>query len=318
MKRSSLALAFVGLAAFVAAVAAPSAVASPRWSDWSAPVWLGATVNSAGDEFGPAVSKDGLALYFASTRPGGLGAQDLWVSRRASTDASWGAPVHLGAVLNTAMIESGPALSRDGHWLFFMSFGRPGGSGGQDIWVSYRQHTDEDFGEFGWESPTPLSSINTAANEGLVSYLQDDETGMAFLFFESNRPGGLGMLDIYVAVQQPDGSFGAVSNVAALNSPLVERRPTISHDGLEIIFSSDRTGTLGGLDLWMATRPTIGSVWSTPIHLDGISSIASDSGTYLSADRQTLYFTSTRPGGLGGVAAGDIWTTSRTKQTGKP
>lgn len=318
MNRSSLTFAFVALALIVAALAAPAAVASPRWSDWSAPVWLGATVNSTGDDFGPAVSKDGLALYFASTRPGGLGAQDLWVSHRASMEAAWGAPVHLGGVLNTAMIESGPALSRDGHWLFFMSFGRPGGGGGQDIWVSYRRHTDEDFGDFGWQSPTPLASINTAANEGLVSYLQDDETGIAFLFFESNRPGGLGGLDLYVAVRQPDGSFGDVSNITTLNSPSAERRPTVSHDGLEIIFSSDRAGTSGGLDIWTATRLTISSTWSAPIHLGGISSTASDSGTYFSADRQTLYFTSTRPGGLGGAAAGDIWTTSRTKEKGKP
>jgi Tol biopolymer transport system component len=216
---------------------------------------------------------------------------------------------------NTGTNESGPALSRDGHWLFFTSFSRPGGSGLNDLWASYRQHTDEDFGAFGWQAPTPLTTLNTTSGEGLPSYFQDDETGTAFLFFESNRPGGLGPLDIYVAVQQPDGSFGAASNVTALNSALAGRRPTVSHDGLEIIFSSNRAGTQGDLDLYSATRSSITAQWSTPTNLATLNSAGSDSGSYLSGDRQTLYLTSTRPGGLGGS---DVWMSTRTKETGKP
>jgi Tol biopolymer transport system component len=313
-----LSFALVALAALVGSVAAPPAAASPRWSDWSAPVWLGATVNSTGDEFGPAVSKDGRALYFASTRSGGEGGQDLWVSYRASTSGAWGPPQNLGPVINTGTTESGPALSRDGHWLFFGALSRPGGSGLFDLWASYRLHTHEDFGEFGWQTPTPLTALNTPFGENLPNYFQDEETNTAFLFFESNRPGGLGLLDIYVAVQQPDGSFGAATNVTALNSPQFERRPTISHDGLEIIFSSDRAGSNGLLDLWTATRESTAGEWSTPSNIAEVNSSFSDSGPYFSADRQTLYFTSTRSGGLGGTTSGDIWMSTRTKETGKP
>lgn len=79
----------------VAALALPSAQAQ-KYSDWSAPVNLGPVINSASSDQGPAISKDGLTLYFHSNRPGGLGAFDMWVSQRASVDDPWGAPVNLG------------------------------------------------------------------------------------------------------------------------------------------------------------------------------------------------------------------------------
>ena len=311
---SALAVTLVSLVAL--ALLAPPAAASPQWSDWSAPDWLGATINSSAEDAGPAVSKDGLAFYFYSTRAGGVGGEDIYVSHRASTDAPWGAPVNLGTPINTTANERVPAFSRDGHWMFFAS-NRSGGVGGLDIWSSYRLHTHEDFGEFGWQTPKPVVGVNSPFNEAGPSYFQDDETSAAFLYFNSNKPGGLGSADIYVAVQQPDGSFGAVANVTSLNSPFFDARATISHDGLEVIFSSNRaTGSLlGQLDLWSATRESTSGAWSTPTSLTTLNTSEADYTPYLSADRQVLYFASERSGGLG---AGDIWVSTRTKASGKP
>ena len=86
--------------------------AAPAFSAWSAPVNLGALVNSAFDDYGGALSKDGLSLYFTSTRPGGFGGEDLWVSQRASEDDPFGLPVNLGNVINTASADRTPALTR--------------------------------------------------------------------------------------------------------------------------------------------------------------------------------------------------------------
>ena len=97
------------------------ASAAPPFSAWSAPENLGPIVNSAFDDSGGALSKKGLSLYFTSTRPGGFGGEDLWVSQRRSTDESFGPPVNLGALINTAEADRNPSLSRDGHWLFFAS-----------------------------------------------------------------------------------------------------------------------------------------------------------------------------------------------------
>ena len=311
---SALAVTLVSLVAL--AFLAPRAAASPQWSDWSAPVWLGGTINSSAEDAGPAVSKDGLAFYFYSTRAGGVGSEDIYVSYRASTNAPWGTPVNLGTPINTTANERVPAFSRDGHWMFFAS-NRTGGVGGLDIWSSYRLHTHEDFGEFGWQTPKPVVGVNSPFNEAGPSYFQDDETSAAFLYFNSNKPGGLGSADIYVAVQQPDGSFGAVANVTSLNSPFFDARATISHDGLEVIFSSNRaTGSLlGQLDLWSATRESTSGAWSTPTSLTTLNTSEADYTPYLSADRQVLYVASERSGGLG---AGDIWVSTRTKSSGKP
>ena len=156
-----------------------------------------------------------------------------------------------------------------------------------------------------WSAPVWLgATINSSA-------------GTVFLYFNSNKPGGLGSADIYVAVQQPDGSFGAVANVTRLNSPFFDARATISHDGLEVIFNSNRaTGSLlGQVDLWSATRESTSGAWSTPTSLTALKTAASDYTPYLSADHETLYFASDRAGGLG---AGDLWVSTRTKSSGKP
>src|SRR6059036_3507929 len=97
-------------------------------SEWSEPVDLGPPINTPSADQSPALSPDGLSLYFASDRTGGLGGVDLWVSRRASDRSPWGTPANLGPGINSSGIESGPNLSRDRHLLFFQS-NRPGGQG---------------------------------------------------------------------------------------------------------------------------------------------------------------------------------------------
>ena len=309
-KAIRLSVALVALA-FLSSVTAAPASARPRWSDWSTPVRLGAPINTGVEGAGtPAISKDGLTLYFASNR--GPGGRDLWVTHRASTEAAWAEPANLGAAINTPAMEVGPALSRDGHWLFWHS-DRHGGAGLLDIYASYRTHTHEDFGDNGWQAATPVVSVNTAFQEALPGYFQDDETGRSYLFFNSNRPGGLGLSDIYVAEQQPDGSFGPASNVTALNSTLGEGRPTLSHDGLEIIFMSTRTG--GGVNhLWSSTRESTSAEWSTPVFLTSVNSQIHEGYAHLSPDGQALYIVRS-PTGAGPF---EIWLSTRTKDTGKP
>jgi hypothetical protein len=310
-KGTGLSFALAVLAALVASVNASPAAASPRWSDWSTPVPL-STLNTAAEEQTAAVSKDDLVLYFSSDRSGGQGGTDIWVSYRASTAEPWGAPMNLGTAMNTAGNEAGPALSRDGHWLF-LSSDRADGMGLNDIWVAYRQHTHEDFGGFGWQQAMPVAGVNTVFGEAGPSYFQDDGTGRAFLFFQSGgRPGGLGATDIWVAEQLEDGSFGTASNVTALNTTRGEQRPTIRHDGLEIFFMSNRAGGLS--HIWSATRESTTAEWSTPTEVASVKSTQSDQYPYLSADGQTLYFG--RSAAVG--APGDLYVATRTREAGKP
>ena len=299
-----------------------------QFSEWSAPINLGASVNSPGGDFFSFVSRDGLSLYFTSATctptpfPGcraGFGGWDIFVSQRAAVDDPWGPAQNLGPTVNTPSNEGAPALSADGHLMFFSST-RPGGLGGNDLYVSRRHNKRDDFG---WQLPQNLgSNVNSSANEASPEVFEDDTTGVITLYFESNRLDGPGPYtndpssngnDIYASVLQPDDAFGVATLVAELSTPSVERQPTVRRDGLEVFFASNRPGpgAVGGLDLWVSTRATTSEPWSTPVNLGpSVNYAGNDAGPALSFDGTTLYFQSDRPGGYGLF---DLWMIARTK-----
>jgi hypothetical protein len=282
--------------------------ASERYSAWSAPVNLGPTVNSPFAEITPEISKDGLSLYFASTRPGGFGSNDLWVSRRACTDmgdpdCAWGPPVNLGGTINTAGIDAAPHLSRDGHLLFFSSE-RPGGFGSNDIWVSRRAHTHDDLA---WEPPVNLGpGVNGAEFDAGPSLRRPE------LYFTSG-PTAAGPLDVYVSLVAGH-TFGPRTLVTELSSAGNELKPSIRFDGREIFVSSDRTdrpGSMGLQDIWVSTRKSNADAWTLPVNLGPIINTSfQDQQPALSDDATMLLFASNRPGGSGGL---DLYVATRTK-----
>jgi len=307
MNKSTLCItSLVGAIVLVSAFTAPSG--AQKYSDWSAPINLGPIVNSTAIDRGPAISKDGLSLYFASTRlSGSFGGEDIYVSQRESQDSEWGPPVNLGPIINTAANEMVPAFSRDGHLMFFAS--NRLGSGGVDIWVSRREQTHDDFG---WQPPENLGpGVNSTSIDAGPSYFDNDEVGVTQLYFNSNRPGGPGTSNLYVSEQTADGSFGAAVLVVELAGLGDTARASIRHDGREIFFTSNRPGSANTQDLWVATRDTVFDVWSEPINLGPtVNSGPLDVQPYISSDRETLFFASTRPGGSGST---DLYMTTRTK-----
>jgi hypothetical protein len=285
----------VGLCALLVLVIAQPVTAAPDPSEWSDPVNLGPVVNSAFADEGPAISVDGLSLYFTSTRLGGSGGQDIWVAQRHDRAAPWGVPVNLGPTVNTAANENAPAFSRDGGRMFFVS-NRPGGVGGLDIWVSVREDRNDDFG---WQAPenlgAPLNSTSNDAGPG-----SSREGGEEVLFITSNRPGGSGGADIYKSARQKDGSFGPPVPVVELNTPAQDARAALRHDGREVFLFSNRTGSLGTTDLWTSTRQTWRAPWSTPVNLGStVNSSFEEMQPAISGDARTLFFASNRPGGTG-------------------
>lgn len=306
----------IGAAACLASitlVAAPFVETARFSNNWSLPVNLGEAVNSAFEEFLPELSKNGRSLYFASNRPGPFGGEDLWVSRRGGPAEPWGPAENLGTIINGSFNERSPALSRDGHLLFFAS-NRPGGNGGFDIWVSWRSHTDDDFG---WHPPVNLGpAINSAAGDFGPSYFENDDFGMPTLFFASSRPG-VGGVDIYRSELTAAGSFGPATLVTELSTPYNDFRPTIRFDGLEVIVDSNRpappeiAGT-GLRDLWVSIRNSPAAAWSVPQHLGtAVNGPYNDSLPALSGDGASLVFTSDRPEGFGGS---DLYETSRARR----
>jgi hypothetical protein len=282
--------------------------AEPKFSDWSAPRNLGPSVNSPAGDAAPAVSKTGLSLYFNSNRPGGAGAGDIWVSRWDATTETWGIPLNLGPVVNSAGIDASPALSRDEHWLFFHS----NRSGNMDLWASYREHSHDDFG---WQPPLNLGAgVNTPFEETMGGFFENDDSGAPQIFFGSNRPavgGGVGAFDLYVSERLPDGTFGPATLIPALSSVAADPGMMVSFNGLEAFFASGRPGGIGGQDLWTAARDTVFAPWSAPANLGPVvNTVGIDQRPYLASDRLTLYFASDRDGGHGAL---DLYVTTRTR-----
>lgn len=261
---------------------------------------LGVPVNSGDNESGACVAPNGLSLYFSSARSGTLGGLDLWVSQRPTLTAAWGAPQNL-TILNTDAVENFPALSADGKTMFYNSSGL-GGFGGADIFMTTRTNPNDDFG---WTAPVNLGAVvNTADDEVGPGYFEDPANGTAILYFTSNRPGGLGE-DIYQSTRNADGAFNIPTNVAVLNSSSLDRGIIVRRDGLEIFFTSDRDGGIGGRDIWVSTRASVSAAWNPPVNLAGINSNGSDQSPSLSADGSILYFSSSRDG------SPDIYTATR-------
>lgn len=308
---SAFRLGFLVLGGVIAFGASPLSAAGPTYTPWSMPVSLGPTINSTATDSGPALSKDGLSLYFYSNRPGGFGGNDIWVSQRDSTDDAWGAPVNLGPTINTTGSEIVPAFSRDSHWMFFSS-DKAGGYGLADIWASWRPNIHDDFG---WQTPVNLGpGVNSSANDNGVGYFANDD-GPPQLYFGSDRGGPLGNTDLYVSEQQSDGTWGPASLVPGLSSPAADNRPTLTHNGLEIFFYSARAGGLGATttDIWASTRDSLDSPWSAPVDLGPpVNSSASELHPYISSDDETLLFSSSRPGATGL----DLYMSTRSKAHG--
>ena len=213
-----------------------------KFSEWSAAVNLGPVVNATNLDFWPSISPNGLSLYFGSNRPGGFVSaterEDIWVTRRASLDAPWGAPRNLGPNINTEFRDNTPKISRDGHWLIFGS-GRPTGKCVADsiveFYISYRENADDDFA---WEPPVNFGCEPMGKGENLSpTFFHDDDKGITTMYFSSPRAGDSSLAaDIYVSTRRFHGAFGPATLVPELNSPLVDIGTSIRADGLEMFF----------------------------------------------------------------------------------
>lgn len=83
------------------------------------PVNLGGIINSDSDEHDPLIAPDESFLIFTSTRPGGFGEADLYISYKIN--GRWLTPVNMGSQINTKTYEYCPNLSPDGNYFFYSS-----------------------------------------------------------------------------------------------------------------------------------------------------------------------------------------------------
>jgi len=162
---------------------------------------LGCVANSSGVfTDGPTYFEDddtgAVTLFFTALgRPGPLGQSDIYASTQ-NADGSFNTPVDVEA-LNSISFDNRTAIRRDGLEIF-LSSNRLGsifnsqGMPSLDIWVSTRASTSDP-----WGTPVDLAIVNSAFNDGAPAISRDGTQ----LYMFSNRPGGFGQNDLYVATR---------------------------------------------------------------------------------------------------------------------
>jgi hypothetical protein len=158
-----------------------------------------------------------------------------------------------------------------------------------------------------WSDPVNLGPVvNSSAND-VNAALSPDEHAM---YFVSNRPGSLGLTDIWASHRQClECPWEAPQNLGApINSTAQDASPTLSADGRLLFFFSGRPGG-GGLDIYVSQRigtSAAGDVWGPPINLGpDVNTAGAEQGVHYSREGGTptagLYFNRIGPSGTGDI-----------------
>ena len=215
---------------------------------WSKAFHLQGNINTPQNEGAQNISQDGNWLVFTGCyRPDGYGSCDLYISYQ--TNNGWSEAMNLGRNINSDQWESQPCLSPDKRDLYFASR-RTGGFGGSDIYVSHLQSNGS------WSKPENLGSeINTAGDEYSPFIHADNQT----LFFTSNGLPGYGEEDIFLTRRDSQNKWSKPENLGyPINTINTESTLFIASDGATAYYSSDRSDTKGGLDIYsFELRPDV-------------------------------------------------------------
>lgn len=176
-----------------------------RTSDgWSEPETLDGDVNDGNQVGVAALSSDGQAMIFAAFEHDvdGVGRTDLYMAKKS--DGEWNNISNLGGIVNSNAYDAQPTITPDGRTLYFVS-DRFGGKGGTDIYVAQWVNGE-------WSVARPVDGVNTASDEMSPVIAADGKT----LYFSSNRAGGQGGQDVYIATVKG----ASASNVRNAGSPI--------------------------------------------------------------------------------------------------
>ena len=200
-------------------------------------------------------------------------------------------PENLGHSINTDADEYLPALSADGSTLIFTRSKKVDGLRNEDFYLSYHD-TDNWLGANNLGKP-----INTDQNEGAQCITAD---GLTIYFTACSRNDSYGRCDIYES-NFVKGNWTEPENLGGnINTENWESQPAISADGRQLFFVSNKSGGVGGKDIWVSYKNTNGS-WTKAKNLGkDINTSKDDISPFLHWDNQTLYFASKGYVGMGG------------------
>lgn len=101
-------------------------------NEWTQPKPIGTSVNTSADESTMFLASDGVTMYFSSDRPGGLGRNDIYMTKRLDTTwTNWTTPVNLGPTVNTNAWDAYYSVPASGDYAYMVS--SRNSLGGSDI-----------------------------------------------------------------------------------------------------------------------------------------------------------------------------------------
>jgi WD40-like Beta Propeller Repeat len=220
---------------------------------WGDPENMSALNSTVADSLA-VLSSDEHVMFFHSTRTGGCGAGDIWMTRRHNRRSQeWGPPVNLGCVVNTGATEIAPAFFENpetGQVTLFYGSNRPG-SQVFDVYASV-------VGEDGYFGPGALVPEFSSPGRDTRIFIRKD--GLE-VFITSDRTGGQGLIDIWTSTRETlsDPWPTPIDVPSPVNSGCDDGSPWLSRDGTTLYFFSSRAvGTeCGKRDIWYTTRVKI-------------------------------------------------------------
>ncbi len=218
---------------------------------------------------------------------------------------------NLGPDVNSPHSDFGPVVTADGNMLFFTS-DRPGGMGGQDVWVS-------EWRDNKWTRPrNPGAPINTSANEGPDCVVEED--GRVYLYITYCKSVEQGFCDIYTSEMRSQDSWRKpVPLPSPIKSKYSDANASWDYVNNVLFFASTRKGGIPGegpkrlpdeasYDIWMCPMNEDGS-WGQAVNLgEPVNTSGWEGIAFYHPAEETLYFSSNGHQSMGGA---DIYKSKR-------
>ena len=242
------------------------------------------SLNGGGDDRDPWISRDRLTLYFASNRNV---INEIFRAGRTSADLAFGPPLRLINLTVAAKQQDRASLTADERTLVLSS----NRAGRFQIFVTVRPDTTTDFGS---PNQDHLAMVNAGNVDNFDPFISTDGRRL----YLTTTLGGTAQSEIVVATRLDTSSdFSAPSDVAGTNVTGADSAdPALSPDERVIVFSSNRGGGRGRLDLWYAVRPDTQHEFSPPVSIPTVNTEEDDADPMLSADGCELYFAARHDG----------------------
>jgi len=254
---------------------------------------LDENINSEWPDYAPTINADETFMVFTTRRPeensnDRIAAdneyyEEIFYSRKQ--DGAWTPARNLAGSINNNYHNASVNLSPDGKEMLLYY-----DSNGGDILISSLKPDGN------WTRPEEIE-INTEYIENSATITADGQK----LFFTSNRPGGYGGTDIYVATKNSKGKWSDTQNLGKIiNTDLDEDGVFISANGKTLYFSSNGHAGMGDLDIYRSTYNTEKDLWEKPINMGyPVNSVENDIYIVLTRDEDFAYISTVRKDGIG-------------------